>query len=228
MALKHKVEDITSVPEAFRGEYTESKDGDKSVWILNVEGLPQQEDVTGLKRTVEALREEKRQALDEARRKGEDIVALTRSYDTKITEASNKHAEALKATTDALTAATIDKTVSELSTKLSATSAAILAPHIEKRLRIEIVDGKALVRVLDKKGGLTADSITDLENEFRNNKDFAAVITASRASGSGAGGDRHTPGGAGGGGEGTDLNKLTPKQLAARAKEKRLARGLER
>lgn len=199
MALKHKVEDITSVPEAFRGEYTEQKEGDKTVFVLNVEGLPQPEDVSGLKRTVEALRNEKREALDKAEKLGQDITSLRTFYDDKIAAVTTQAEEAAKNSQEALRSATIGETVTKLSVALSDTNSKILAPHIEKRLRVDLENGKPLVRVLDEKGGLTDMSINDLENEFRANKDFAGVVTATRASGSGAGGERHIPGGAGGG-----------------------------
>lgn len=230
MALRHKVEDITLVPEAFRGEYTETLDGDKKVFVLNVEGLAPPEDVSGLKNTVEALRKEKREALDKAEKLGQDITALRTSYDTKIATADAQAKEAAKNNEAALRAATIDKAVAELSTKLSATGSKLIAPHIEKRLRVDIENGRALIRVLDEKGELTAHSLTDLENEFKSNKEFAAVITASRASGGGAGGERTVPagGGEGGGTQGPNLTTMTPRQLADVAKARRQARGLER
>lgn len=213
MALKKVVSNIEEVPEALRSEY---KAVEGKGFVLDLEG-DDQEDVGALKRAHERVKEELREAKEAARRRGEDVTALESSYKEKLETSERQWKESVKATEAALRTATKGRTASELSAKLSATASDLLLPHIEKRLKVEIDGDRPLVRVLDKEGKMSAMSISDLEKELREDTRFASVITASRASGSGAGSDRNPGSQGGASGEGTPFNPntATPAQLAA-------------
>lgn len=69
-------------------------------------------------------------------------------------------------------------------------SANVLLPHIERRLTVEIRDGKAVTKVLDKDGRPSAMTIDELKKEFITDKQFAPIIQGTKASGTGyRGGD---------------------------------------
>ena len=67
MTLKFQLDSLEGVEESIQGLYVE-KDGK---FVLGIEGLPQQEDVTGLKAKVEELLGEKK-AAEKARREAEE------------------------------------------------------------------------------------------------------------------------------------------------------------
>lgn len=69
-------------------------------------------------------------------------------------------------------------------------SAGVLLPHIKSRLTVEIRDGRAVTKVLDKDGRASAMTIDDLKKELMTDKQFAPIISGTKASGTGyKGGD---------------------------------------
>lgn len=229
MALKKQIDNLDSVDEQFRGLYKEETIGDAKVFVLDLEG---EDDIGPLKRAHERVKDElaaaKRQrdeAVALAKSKGEDLTALNESWNQKIAAKEKESQESLKQTQTALRNATKDREARELANKLSKDGSELLLPHIESRLRVELDGERAIVRVLDKDGKMSAASISDLEKELREDKKFAAVITGSRGSGSGAGSDRTPAGGAGGTGERVNPNTLPPAQLAAWVASQSAARG---
>jgi len=64
-------------------------------------------------------------------------------------------------------------------------SSDVLLPHIERRLKMENKDGQALIRVLDKDGNLSANSLSDLEKEILETEAFAPILQGPKSSGSG-------------------------------------------
>lgn len=70
----------------------------------------------------------------------------------------------------------------------------LLIPLIKNRLKMEIVDGKPVTRVMTEDGKESSMSPDDLAAEYRQNKKFERIIRASKSSGGGA------SGGSGGGG----------------------------
>ncbi|WEM33661.1 head scaffolding protein [Pseudomonas phage PSA-KC1] len=95
-------------------------------------------------------------------------------------------------------------------------------PHIKSRLMADFEGDTPVTRVLDKDGKPSALTIDELANEFVANKDFSAIITASKASG-GAGKPSQNGGGApkfnGQSDKPADLSKMNPAELAAHLKE---------
>lgn len=221
MALQFEVSSLTDIPEAVRGEYTPIDAADLTKgYRLSVDGLPQPEDVGPLKRALERVKEEKEAAIAKAKKAGEDIASIESGFKSQIEGLTRQIEEGKKSTRKELRDNAALKIAQELST-----TPEVLLPHIRERLRAEEVDGSNIVRVLTPDGKASALSVADLIAEFRGNKTFAAVITASRASGSDASRGTRT---GDAGGEDVDITKPPPSDpalLAKWVKAKREARG---
>lgn len=192
------------------------KSGDE--YHLDLEG---DDDLGALKRAKEHEKlariaaekeaKETKQKLDDmvatnARSSG-DVAALDKSWQQKLDEAKQANELELKKRDDVIAATTVEAEATKLAAKISI-SPTVMLPHIRSRLRTEIADGRAIVRVLDINGQPSALSLTDLEEEFKKNSDFKPLLIGSRASGAGGGGS----GGNEGGGAAKDLSKMTEKE----------------
>jgi hypothetical protein len=208
MGLKYQLDTLEGVDDTVRALYTE-KDGK---FVLGIEGLPQPEDVSGLKSKVEELLGEKK-AAEKARKDAEDQARLEREeaarksgnveeLECSWSEKYNRREAELNGTLEqertTLSTQIRDLTVGRTATDIASAlaipgSAKALLPHIERRLSVEQRDGKPVVVVLDQQGKLSAATLDELKAEFANDTAFAPLIAGSKASGGGAGG-------AGGGG----------------------------
>ena len=206
--LKFQLDTLEGVDEAVRALYTE-KDGK---FVLGVEGLPQQEDVSGLKAKVDELLGEKKAAekarkdaeeqarleREEAARKSGNVEELEKSWSEKYNRREAELNGMLEQERGTLSTQIRDLTVGRTATDIASAlaipgSAKALLPHIERRLSVEQRDGKPVVVVLDQQGKLSAATLDELKAEFANDTAFAPLIAGSKASGGGAAG-------AGGGG----------------------------
>lgn len=206
--LKFQLDTLEGVDEAVRALYTE-KDGK---FVLGIEGLPQQEDVSGLKAKVDELLGEKKAAekarkdaeeqarleREEAARKSGNVEELEKSWSEKFHRREAELNGMLEQERGTLSTQIRDLTVGRTATDIASAlaipgSAKALLPHIERRLSVEQRDGKPVVVVLDQQGKLSAATLDELKAEFANDTAFAPLIAGSKASGGGAAG-------AGGGG----------------------------
>ena len=206
--LKFQLDTLEGVDEAVRALYTE-KDGK---FVLGIEGLPQPEDVSGLKAKVDELLGEKKAAEKKAReaeeaarlereelaRKSGNVEELERSWSEKYSKREAELSAMLEQERGTLSTQIRDLTVGRTATDIASAlaipgSAKALLPHIERRLSVEQRDGKPVVVVLDQQGKLSAATLDELKAEFANDTAFAPLIAGSKASGGGAAG-------AGGGG----------------------------
>ncbi|WP_278405821.1 hypothetical protein [Pseudomonas rhodesiae] len=206
--LKFQLDTLEGVDEAVRALYTE-KDGK---FVLGIEGLPQQEDVSGLKAKVDELLGEKKAAekarkdaeeqarleREEAARKSGNVEELEKSWSEKYNRREAELNGMLEQERGTLSGQIRDLTVGRTATDIASAlaipgSAKALLPHIERRLSVEQRDGKPVVVVLDQQGKLSAATLDELKSEFANDTAFAPLIAGSKASGGGAAG-------AGGGG----------------------------
>ncbi|MBC8782835.1 MULTISPECIES: hypothetical protein [Pseudomonas fluorescens group] len=206
--LKFQLDTLEGVDEAVRALYTE-KDGK---FVLGIEGLPQQEDVSGLKAKVDELLGEKKAAekarkdaeeqarleREEAARKSGNVEELEKSWSEKYNRREAELNGMLEQERGTLSTQIRDLTVGRTATDIASAlaipgSAKALLPHIERRLSVEQRDGKPVVVVLDQQGKLSAATLDELKAEFANDTAFAPLIAGSKASGGGAAG-------AGGGG----------------------------
>jgi len=201
--LKFQLDSLDGVDEAVRALYTE-KDGK---FVLGIEGLPQPEDVSGLKSKVQELLDEKK-AADKARKDAEDqarlereenarksgnVEELERSWTEKYNRREAELNGALEQERTTLSTQIRDLTVGRTATDIASAlaipgSAKALLPHIERRLGVEQRDGKPVVVVLDPQGKLSAATLDELKAEFANDTAFAPLIAGSKASGGGANG----------------------------------------
>lgn len=119
---------------------------------------------------------------DDTSRKNGDVAALEASYKQKLIDAE----KAKKAAEDALTAERQDRHATSVADGIAKrfTVPTLVKGEIAKRLAVEMHDGKAVVRVLDKDGRPSALSVQDLEKEFVDNPDFKAIVIASKGTGS--------------------------------------------
>ncbi|WP_392889688.1 hypothetical protein ACF6ZU_00130 [Pseudomonas migulae] len=201
--LKFQLDSLDGVDEAVRALYTE-KDGK---FVLGIEGLPQQEDVSGLKAQVQTLLDEKktekrkreeaeetaRLEREDAARKSGNVEELERSWSEKYSRREAELNGALEQERGTLGGQIRDLTVGRTATDIASAlaipgSAKALLPHIERRLSVEQRDGKPVVVVLDQQGKLSAATLDELKAEFANDVAFAPLIAGSKASGGGANG----------------------------------------
>lgn len=203
MTLKFQLDSLEGVDESIQALYVE-KDGK---FVLGIEGLPQQEDVSGLKSKVQELLDEKKAeaekrkaAEDQARldreealRKSGNVEELEKSWSEKYARREAELTGQLESTNSTLQGQIRDLTVGRTATEIATTlaipgSAKALLPHIERRLSVEQRDGKPTVVVLDAAGKLSAATLDELKAEFTNDPAFGPLIAGSKASGGGAGG----------------------------------------
>ncbi|MEQ1976642.1 hypothetical protein [Xenorhabdus sp. SGI240] len=196
-------EEFDALTDEQKSMYKEQ--GDK--YQLQIEGLPEIPDVSGLQKKVDELLSEKKteqekrrqaeeaakKAADEQARKTGDIEALERSWSEKLTAREKELLTQLEEKDVNLRTLLVDNVAQSLAAKLAGDSAALLLPHIKSRLIVE--DGKT--RVVDSESKPSALTIDDLEKEFRSNKLFAPVVIGSKATGTGGEGQRHVARGGG-------------------------------
>jgi hypothetical protein len=203
MTLKFQLDTLEGVDDSVKALYVE-KDGK---FVLGIEGLPQPEDVSGLKSKVEELLSEKK-AAEKARREAEDaartereeaarksgnVEELEKSWSEKYNRREAELNGMLEQERGTLSGQIRDLTVGRTATDIASAlaipgSAKALLPHIERRLSVEQRDGKPVVVVLDQQGKLSAATLDELKAEFANDTAFAPLIAGSKASGGGASG----------------------------------------
>ncbi|WNH03213.1 hypothetical protein [Xenorhabdus griffiniae] len=195
LLTKEEFETLTDEQKALYKEQ-----GDK--YQLQIEGLPEIPDVSGLQKKVDELLSEKKseqekrrqaeeaakKAAEEQARKNGDIEALEKSWAEKLSNREKELLTQLEEKDTNLRTLLVDNVAQSLAAKLAGDSAALLLPHIKSRLIVE--DGKT--RVVDSEGKPSALTIDDLEKEFRSNKLFAPVVIGSKATGTGGEGQRQT------------------------------------
>ena len=185
--FKYKLENLDGLDESLHSMY-ELKDG---AYYLKVDGLPPQEDVSGLKAKLDELLGEKKEAkrkadeaAAEAARKNGDLEAIENSWKEKYANRENELNEQLKAHQQRIYGLTVGQQATELASKLAVTgSASVLLPHIQNRITL---DENNNIRVLDSQGKPSAMTIDELAIEFRNNPAFKPLIAANPSSGGGA------------------------------------------
>lgn len=222
MKLKRKITKLDEVDEKYRGLYKQEGDA----YVLDVDGIEGDtggEDLGALKRAKDHEKEQRKAAelrareleaeLDELRdgasRKSGDVAALEESWKAKLAKREGELQSQIDALSGNLQTILVDNVAQSLAAEISSAPKVIM-PHIRSRLKAELVDGKAVTKVLDAEGKASASTLDELKSEFVNNKEFASIIVGSKASGGGA------SGGQGGGGAPAkpDFSKASPKEIA--------------
>jgi multidrug efflux pump subunit AcrA (membrane-fusion protein) len=141
---------------------------------------------------LEAKKAAEDAALAAAKKSG-DVEALEKSWAEKLKQIESEKENQLSGLKSMLDNVTRGATAATIAAELFGQHAELMRPHLDGRLRTEIIDGKPQVRVVDQNGNLSAMTLDDLKNEFKNSARFAPFVVGSRASGG------HPAGKAGGG-----------------------------
>lgn len=232
MALKKKLSkaEYEKLSEHIKSEYVE--DGDN--FRLDLEG---DEDAGALKRAkdrevqlrreAEAKLREAQEELDkingdDARKKG-DIATLEKAWQKKMEDQKTDFESKLNKLSTHTQKQLVDNVAMQIASKIS-NSPTLILPHIKARLSADLEGDSPVTKVLDKDGKPSSMNIEELTAEFVANKDFSAIITASRASG-GAGKPSNQNGGGAPNQTNTtaDLASMNPAQLADHIKASKAA-----
>lgn len=218
--FKYQLDSLDGLDEGARAFY-EEKDGK---FQLKVEGIPQGEDVSGLKAKLEELLGESKAAKAKAReaeeaakkaeeeraRKAGDVEALENSWKEKLTKREQELLSERESLASQIKELTVGRAATDLAAELAVQgSAKALLPHLQARLSMDIRDGKPTVVVLDANGKPSAATLEELKAEFVNDPAFAPLIVGSKASGSGASGAKP------GGGAAKKFDEYTGAELSA-------------
>lgn len=225
MALRHKINkaQYDALSDEMKNEYIAGeKDGE---FVLDVSGLPEPEDTSPLKRTIESLRNEVKGLKDDKSKLTQQIAEMP-----DIEALSKQHAEVTAKLTSFVNESLIDNEALRLASKIS-TAPELLAPLIAKRLTADLSGEKPVTKILGTDGKISAELTFDkLGEEFVANKAYAAIIKTSAARGSGAPLNKdQRPGGgmppAGQQDQQFDAAKAKPADLAARITARKEAAG---
>lgn len=227
MALKKKLSkaEYDKLSDAIKAEYIEDGDG----FRLDIDG---DEDTGALKRAkdreaqlrrdAEAKLREAQEELDringdDARKKG-DIATLEKSWQKKLDDQKNEYEGKLGKLTSHTKTQLVDNVAQQIASKIS-NAPALLLPHIKARLAADFEGDAPVTRILDKDGKPSAMTVEELSAEFVANKDFSAIITASKASGGAGKPSNNSGGGAPNNSDKpADLASMNPAQLAEHIK----------
>jgi len=241
MALARKINkaDYEKLADNIKFEYV--ADGDN--FVLQTTG---DEDVGPLRRANQRLKdqleaEERRsdelaQKLEKieknpARKQG-DIDALERQLNKEKDEAVAAVQGKLDKRDAFIKNNLLESAAASLAEKIS-TAPAVMRPHIERRLTIDLESDTPSVKVLDKDGKVSDLTVEKLGAELVANKDFSSIIKVTQASG-GAGQSKNggavnkpsqptNQGGQQGNNETVDLSKLSPQAMAEHIAAKKAA-----
>ena len=231
MALKYMVDTVDGLEEPIAKLYTKGEDGK---FRLGVEGVEPEENVRGLKTKVETLLAEKkaaREAAEAAQKKLEeenaeklrrsgDIESIEKSYKKEIEKLKKEREEAVAEREKELDSLVRKAQVSNmLDGKVEPTAKKWIERDILESTRLEVVDGKRLIRVLDEEGRPTAQSLEEfIKSKVLDNPDYAKYVIGSRSAGGGANGNPSKARGDGktwsemSGSERTELYRTNPQE----------------
>lgn len=216
-------------------QYDKLSDGVKEAYIADGEGyklddIEGSEDTAALKRAKDREAQRAKEAETEltelkkkldsisnedARKRG-DIDTLEKSWSDKLEKMKTDYEGTIGKFKEHTTKTLVDKVANDIAHKIS-TSPNLILPHIKARLKADFDGDLPVTRVLDATGNVSASTLTELETEFKTNKDFSAIIIASKANG-GAGGKNGNPSGRArenSNNDTTDLTKMSAKDLVA-------------
>lgn len=189
-----------SLPEDLKKEY--NIDGEEAVLKIEGEGAPTAEAMAALAKKHDIAEEHRKKAEDRAKQAEARELKLQKdlekvgSSDEKVKALQEKHAaeiEKLRQEREAEQAEAKrdrDRQMIRETAKGFAdqnfTIPGLIADQVAKRLSVEEVGGKPVVRVLDPEGNPSTASLADLQKEFLDNKEYSLIIKANAGSGSGA------------------------------------------
>lgn len=208
MALKLNItkEQFDKLPADVQKEYKVSSDG----YVLDLDGYVEPAELKRAKdrekdRADEAERKLATVTEDYNKLKGDDVKkagdidALDRRWEKKFNTEKERLEGVITNMRGKSAAKEAETIVNTIAGKLSPKNAVLLKPHIASQIKTEVGDdGEIKVTMAGKDGKWVDYDATQLEKNFRDNKDFAGIVQASGASGGGA--PAPTPGNTGGAG----------------------------
>jgi len=237
MALKYLLESLEGLADGVKAEYKKGEDGK---FYLDVQGVDDHPDVGALKRAKQhevKARNEAEAKLKELTEKlttmteerdgilrgaipKNDVEKLESSWKEKLSKREKELQDSIDQLTGQLSETLVDSVARDMATKISKAPDLIL-PHIKNRLKMDTENGKAVTRVLDKDGKVSALTVEELKKEIVANPAYSSVIIGSKATGGGAGGGQ----GGSGAPQALDFTKASPKEIAAHIKATKEAGG---
>lgn len=195
MKYKINVEEFATLSDELKKLYEQK--GEE--YVLKVDGLPEQEDVAGLKASHQKLLDEKkaeaekrRLAEEKARQESEakakekgDFEQLSKSYEQKLKDQEAKYQALMQENEQRDIRATATRIAGQIA---DGANAEILADIISKRLKAS----EGAVRVTDEAGALTISTEAQLADEFKGNPRYASLVRGSLATGGGSTGSNGT------------------------------------
>lgn len=191
-----------------------------------------QRDLASMTKERDAVKNNRDEILAEKKKNGkEKLEAEEQALQAKAAKAQNdKDFESFKKSHDEITAKNkkeFDAERAEFNQSRVEAESTKIAARLADGFNVEILSGLMRQRirfengsmvVLDVNGKVTAHTLTDLENEFKNSENYASLLKGRKSSGGGANG-----GSGGAGGEAkeitrSELNTLTPVQQKAHFK----------
>lgn len=200
MPLKYQLtaEEYAQLDEATQAMYVQQGEA----YVLQIEGLPQPEDVTGLKRQRDELlaekkaeQERRREAEAQAQREADERARAEGNYQ-QLFESSQAELERERQGRVDLQRSIEQRDINLAATRIATAiadgdNADILKDFIARRLKV----AEGQVRVTDDSGNLTVSALADLQKEFETAPRYASLVRGSQAGGGGAApksGDRVT------------------------------------
>ncbi len=198
-------EEFEKLPEALQGEYT--LEGENATLTLEgheetfvEKGKWQEAEKHRKNAESKALEVEKREAkllkdIEAARGNEKKIAELRESHEAEVARIKEENEAQLKEIKAGQHKAMIDAEATKFANE-HFTVPSLVKDAVAKRLTVEEVDGQPVIRALEADGKASAKSLSDIQKEFLENKEFSSIIKASKGKGGGA-----TPpeGGKGGG-----------------------------
>lgn len=186
-----------------------------------------------LRKEAEARAREAQEKLEslsdvDAKKRG-DVEALEKSWQTKLEKTTAEYQEQIDKFKKSTEKNLREGTARTVAAKIS-TAPDLLHPHLISRLAVDYDGDEPKLRVLDSNGQPSAMTVDELSAEFVANKNYSAIMTASKASGGGgASANNGKPGPSFNGSAQTrgdaDLNKMTPSEKIAHFKKIREQNG---
>jgi dsDNA-specific endonuclease/ATPase MutS2 len=136
-----------------------------------------------------------KQAAEDAAKKSGDVEALEKSWAEKLESATKERDQKLTEYQQMINKMTVGAESQRIASALAVPgSADVLLPHIEKRLSVDMSGDAPIIRVLDKDGKPSAQTLDELQKEIEASPAFAPLIVGSKANGTGGVGKKTVPG----------------------------------
>lgn len=200
--LKKLRENLEGLSDELKALYEQKADGKFHLSLEDDDAEPlrrAKEHEVGLRQIAEREREEARTALSTAQTTitalqndaGKNVQTLRDQLAGEYADKEKKLVDNHTKETEALTATVKRVFVDDVAFKIANDITDVpdlLLPLIEKRLQVEIIDGKPVTRVLKSDGGASTMTPDELKQEYSADKRFERIIRGSSASGGGANG----------------------------------------